>query len=279
MTRNIKKWEWLHMAKGQENLSGHVRRDVLDRRTAPKFLQICDILRRRIRADVFLDGKSLPSVNQLSQEFGVSRMTVFKALDELEEEGLVWREAGRGVFVSQDAVKKKIALDESLGGLRESRLEAMGCIEGKLPSPFQNDIESGSYQYLKRIMLTDSTPYHLGHYYIPKSIADRYDVSVWKEKTVARILATSSHYGPVKVHQSISMDTAEFEVAEDLCIALNAPVFQVIRRFVHASSEELLALAQLIFRSDLVHFETTFGLDSIEDISGMRGKLLKGQGD
>lgn len=41
----------------------------------------------------------MPSETTLSQEFGLARGTVVKALDALEEEGLVTRVQGRGTFV------------------------------------------------------------------------------------------------------------------------------------------------------------------------------------
>jgi len=51
-------------------------------------------------------GELLPSENSLAEEFGVSRPTVRRALTEMEEEGMVCREQGRGTFVSKDTRKK-----------------------------------------------------------------------------------------------------------------------------------------------------------------------------
>jgi DNA-binding GntR family transcriptional regulator len=41
----------------------------------------------------------MPSEATLTQEFGLARGTVVKALDALEQEGLVTRVQGRGTFV------------------------------------------------------------------------------------------------------------------------------------------------------------------------------------
>jgi DNA-binding transcriptional MocR family regulator len=46
-------------------------------------------------------GRVIPSEATLSQEYGLSRGTVVKALDALERDGLVRRVQGRGTFVSE----------------------------------------------------------------------------------------------------------------------------------------------------------------------------------
>jgi hypothetical protein len=57
------------------------------------------MLRRAIASDQLLPGDQLPSEAQLIAHFGVARMTVRQAIQELRSEGLVVSEHGRGVFV------------------------------------------------------------------------------------------------------------------------------------------------------------------------------------
>jgi len=58
-------------------------------------------IRELIRAgDVAADGK-LPTERDLSEQFGISRRAVRRALDALEAEGLVWRKQGKGTFVGE----------------------------------------------------------------------------------------------------------------------------------------------------------------------------------
>lgn len=67
----------------------------------PKLSDIlyADMLERIRGGHVFADGK-LPSENELSQEFGVSRPTVREALRRLREEGLIHSRQGAGSFVT-----------------------------------------------------------------------------------------------------------------------------------------------------------------------------------
>ncbi|OQA87920.1 MAG: Catabolite control protein A [Lentisphaerae bacterium ADurb.Bin242] len=63
--------------------------------------QIAQYLRGRIRNNIYPAGKRLESVRSLADDFDVSLKIVTDALSDLEKEGLVRREAGRGVFAEQ----------------------------------------------------------------------------------------------------------------------------------------------------------------------------------
>ncbi len=65
----------------------------------PLYYQLYSLLLERIRREEFRPGDMLPSERKLSQEYGVSRITVIKAMELLEKEGVVERRQGRGSFV------------------------------------------------------------------------------------------------------------------------------------------------------------------------------------
>lgn len=65
----------------------------------PLYVQVQDLLVRRISSGALKPGAALPSEFQIGHELGVSQGTVRKALDGLAIEGLVVRRQGRGTFV------------------------------------------------------------------------------------------------------------------------------------------------------------------------------------
>ena len=67
----------------------------------PQYLKVKNHLRDGIKAGTWGVGERLASESELTQHFGVSRMTVNRALRELEQEGLVERVQGVGTFVAQ----------------------------------------------------------------------------------------------------------------------------------------------------------------------------------
>ncbi len=66
----------------------------------PLYGRIKDAIRRKILSGDWAEGFRLPSENALLVEFGVSRMTVHRALRELTSEGLLTRVQGLGTFVA-----------------------------------------------------------------------------------------------------------------------------------------------------------------------------------
>jgi DNA-binding LacI/PurR family transcriptional regulator len=65
----------------------------------PRYQNIREQIRRDIETKRYAYGERLPSDSELAQRFSVSRLTVIRALRELESDALVRRRAGSGTFV------------------------------------------------------------------------------------------------------------------------------------------------------------------------------------
>lgn len=66
----------------------------------PKYKRIFDALHKGILSGEYKDGARLPSEGELERRFGASRMTVVKAVRQLQQMGLVVRRVGSGTYVS-----------------------------------------------------------------------------------------------------------------------------------------------------------------------------------
>ncbi len=71
----------------------------------PKFATIVHFAHRHIRSGRWRAGDRAPSENELSEQFGVSRMTARRALDHLAQAGHIVRRRGAGSFVADDSVR------------------------------------------------------------------------------------------------------------------------------------------------------------------------------
>src|SRR5215207_416380 len=67
----------------------------------PPYQQVANALRAAITARTFKAGDKLPSLNELSERYGVARMTVQQAMRVLRDEGLIVSRQGSGVFVRE----------------------------------------------------------------------------------------------------------------------------------------------------------------------------------
>lgn len=66
-----------------------------------KYFDLMEDLRKQILDGAILPGDKLPSENELSVQYSVSRQTVRKALQILQNEGYIYAEHGRGTFCSE----------------------------------------------------------------------------------------------------------------------------------------------------------------------------------
>ena len=86
----------------------------------PLYYQIKDSLKQRILAGEFKENQRLPSENELCDLYLVSKSTVRQALSDLVREGMIYRDQGRGSFVT--------------GGVGLQRLSLTGTIENVIAS-------------------------------------------------------------------------------------------------------------------------------------------------
>jgi GntR family transcriptional regulator len=73
----------------------------------PAYAQLVSILRQSMVAGILRPGDQLPSEAQLCKRYGVSPMTVRRAINVLVDQGMIIAEQGRGTFV------KSIAMGEA----------------------------------------------------------------------------------------------------------------------------------------------------------------------
>lgn len=74
----------------------------------PKYRQVVDLLVSDIEAGIFKVGQRIPSINETSEELLISRDTVEKAYVHLRKKGILASVRGKGYYVNQVNVHKKI---------------------------------------------------------------------------------------------------------------------------------------------------------------------------
>jgi GntR family transcriptional regulator len=74
----------------------------------PFYHQLYEILRGKIVRNEWRPGDMIPPESELIEQYQVSRVTVRQALDILVNEGLIYRQQGRGTFVAHPAVEQAL---------------------------------------------------------------------------------------------------------------------------------------------------------------------------
>lgn len=160
---------------------------MLDRRpgAAPIYAQLAALLEARIVRGELLPGEKVPSENELTAQWKVSRATVGKAFDSLAARGLVVREQGRGTFVRHRPMERRLPeltgfSDHIRGlGLRpgqrllryERRTAGQGDAAGA--DPVLSAYPAGTpLVVLHRLRLVDDQPAGLHRTAVPADVAD-----------------------------------------------------------------------------------------------------------
>lgn len=126
-------------------------------REGPLYLQIADRLREDIGA--MDSGARIPSEPQLAKDWGVSRFTVAKAVEQLVDEGLITRRQGSGSFVAEAPLRRApgyllsfTEAVEAAGHAAAHRLLAFAPTEWREGLPYPKDTE---LMLLDRLRLVD----------------------------------------------------------------------------------------------------------------------------
>ena len=76
----------------------------------PVYLQVVDQVKAAVASGAARPGDALPSIRPLAEELRVNRNTIAKAYSELEHQGVITTETGRGCFINtQGSVLNKDA--------------------------------------------------------------------------------------------------------------------------------------------------------------------------
>jgi GntR family transcriptional regulator len=133
----------------------------------PLYVQLSGILRGQVLSGALAPGDLIPAESELVATFGVSRITVRAALDQLVHDGLIDRQRGRGSFVKAPAVADARAClvsftDQMLGAGREPGTRIAGLARGRAAdldftaSPFDRD---EPLVRVDRVRLVDGEPF------------------------------------------------------------------------------------------------------------------------
>ncbi|MBV5314064.1 MAG: GntR family transcriptional regulator [Prolixibacteraceae bacterium] len=76
----------------------------------PKYKQVVDLFISDIEAGIFKHGQRIPSINETSEELLLSRDTVEKAYVYMKKKGIVLAVRGKGYYINQVNVSKKLKI-------------------------------------------------------------------------------------------------------------------------------------------------------------------------
>ena len=141
----------------------------------PIYIQIEEQLKQQIQQGDFSIGTSIPSERELSERFGVSRMTVRQSITKLVNDGLLYREKGRGTFVANPKVEQPLngltsfTEDMESRGMRpSSKLIGFEILDPESDVAQELQLNDGDQVYfVERIRFADGKPMAIERTFLP----------------------------------------------------------------------------------------------------------------
>lgn len=230
----------------------------------PRYVQLAELFRHRIAKGHWASGQKLPSLDELGGEFEVARVTVRQAVALLSREGLLRPQQGKGTFVTgQKAPDRWLRVNTTIRDLGEiyrgTSPELINITEGKAkPALSDKDgVEAKKYFYMRRVHCQEGVPYAVIGIYLEHEVF-RKSPRRFRKELVIPLLLEMKQPRIAKARQTLTISTADVEIAGLLAIAVNAPVAEV-RRVFNSADGTVIYLAEVTYRGDFVRMEMDLG--------------------
>lgn len=249
-----------------------------DRLPLTKYHQIYLVLREQLQEGRFADG--MPAEMLLAEQFGVGRVTVRRALEQLVREGLIVRVAGRGTFPTAPSAPEAAAAlrgqvrPTRLAGLMENIVSASLTTTVKVldwrvvhaPAPVAEwlQLPAGS-KVGKAVRRRSSREGPLSYIvtWVPEHLARGINRRNLAATPILQLLEDAGvELG--RATQTISARQADAVVAGELGVAIGTALLSV-RRLVRDSQDRPVQLLEGLYRPDRYEYQMEVsGLGDVE---------------
>lgn len=228
----------------------------------PLYEQIKDYVLDSIQSGVFIPHTRIPSERELALRFGVSRLTVTKALKALEQAGIVYVQIGKGTFIAPETIN--LQLDILMGFTEEmtqrghrvtSRVLSVQLTAPTPESAARLGIApSVQVVVLRRVRCANADPIALETSTVVstlcRGILDQHNFA---QESLYNVLR--SHYGVALTYaeQTIEARAASRDEAHILEVAERDPVL-AIQRVTYDDSGRAVEYASSVYRGDRYKF-------------------------
>ena len=219
-----------------------------------RYHHIAEELRGRILSGTYAAGRLLPSESELSSEFGVSRVTVRKALEILRDDALVDSRQGFGWFVAGDTVRQPLARLATI----EDQMRASGAIPQrrvldfafeKAPKKVAQALSTSQVLRVRRVTLADGEPFAIVTVWCPAELAENVSRADVERSPFYELLDV-----PLSgATQTIGADAATPEEAEVLKVPAGSPVLRCVRT-TSSTDERVVLVSHHVFPAHRTEF-------------------------
>jgi GntR family transcriptional regulator len=211
-------------------------------------------------------GDAIPPERVLSQELGVSRLTLRAALAELVREGRLTRRRGAGTFVAEPKVQREMTITSFSDDMRrrgmtpgaktlEFRTITAGARLGRIlvVSPSEPVLS------VKRLRLADNDPMAIELLHVPKGLFPALTARDLEGSSFYELLAARYGIEIVGATQTVEPTVTNDEESKLLTVPLHSPalLFESVAR---GATGEIVEYTSSIYRGDRYRLVSELGV-------------------
>jgi GntR family transcriptional regulator len=210
-------------------------------------------------------GDAIPSERQLGIDFGVSRLTVRAALDELVREGYLVRRRGAGTFVAEPKVAKGIDITSFSDDMRargltpgSRTLEVREIPAGARLGRILHVSPSESILAVKRLRLADGEPMAIELLHVRASLVPGLTGRDLEENSFYDLLASRWDVDIVGGTQTVEPTVTNEEESDALGVPLHSPAL-LFERVTRTAAGDFVEYTSSTYRGDRYRLVTEIG--------------------
>jgi len=198
----------------------------------PKYFTLKKAIVKKIDNDEFKDDQKIPSERQLGETYGVSRITVRRAIDELVNEGYLYKLQGKGTYVKGDSRKQDLFSIASCTkdiinmGMKPSRkVLHVGIIESFPKRRRELEIsESDKLLQIDRVYYADAEALNRTVTYLPIKLFPGLGKHDYENESLYEVLENNYDVTITRATRTIEAVLAKGEIAELLEVDEGMPI-------------------------------------------------------
>ena len=229
----------------------------------PLYSQIEDVLTSEIAEGILQAGNQLPTEDGLIARFGVSRITVRRAIQNLVTRGLVEIRRGKGTFVVESRITQELTElsgfvedMEALGRKATARVIGTEIVTADKTVARELALVSGERVVrIHRVRLADGVPISFDETYLPLEIGKKIITDDLETEPIFTLLERKYSIPLLEAEYRLEAAATEAGVASALGVDEGSPIF-LIERISYTTGGQPVDYERLYYRGDRVRFVT-----------------------
>jgi GntR family transcriptional regulator len=225
----------------------------------PRYSQLANILREQIVQGKVQAHQPIPAERQLEEIYSVSRTTIRQAIDLLVRQGYLYREHGKGTFVSPQKLQKGISELTSFtedmqrrGIAPGQKILEMGMVQPpeNVRAHLEHPESAGPVLLVERLRLGDGVPMGLQTSYtiLPEGQTITQE-ELERTGSIYLLLQEKFHLIPTDADETLEVTLATRREASLLQIKAGSPLL-LSERTTYSQYRRVMEFVKILYRGD-----------------------------